>query len=145
MIGVEAGGHGLRSGKHAASIQGGTVGVLHGSKSYVLAGRARPDHRNPFGCGRAWTIPASARSSAICAIAAASNLLPRPIAEAIAAIKLLAEDRRDHPCAGKRPCHRRGDALGAALAANGRSSSSISPGRGDKDMLTVGDYLGVKL
>src|SRR3970282_887906 len=36
MLGVEAAGHGLRSGKHAASIQGGAVGVLHGSKSYVL-------------------------------------------------------------------------------------------------------------
>src|ERR1044072_6925817 len=36
MLGVEAAGRGLRTGKHAASIQGGAVGVLHGSKSYVL-------------------------------------------------------------------------------------------------------------
>ena len=36
MLGVEAAGRGLRTGKHSASIQGGTVGVLHGSKSYVL-------------------------------------------------------------------------------------------------------------
>ncbi len=36
MIGVEAGGHGLRSGKHAASINGGRVGVLHGNKTYLL-------------------------------------------------------------------------------------------------------------
>src|ERR1051325_6253116 len=36
MLGVEAGGRGLRTGKHAASILGGEVGVLHGSKSYVL-------------------------------------------------------------------------------------------------------------
>ena len=37
MLGVEAAGRGLRSGKHAASVHGGEVGVLHGSKSYHLA------------------------------------------------------------------------------------------------------------
>ncbi|MFC1882265.1 tryptophan synthase subunit beta [Thermodesulfobacteriota bacterium] len=36
MIGVEAEGLGLESGKHAATLGQGTVGVLHGSKSYVL-------------------------------------------------------------------------------------------------------------
>lgn len=36
LVGVEAGGKGLHSGEHAASINGGQVGVLHGSKSYLL-------------------------------------------------------------------------------------------------------------
>ena len=36
MIGVEAGGQGIATGKHAATITEGTVGVLHGSKSFVL-------------------------------------------------------------------------------------------------------------
>jgi tryptophan synthase beta chain len=36
LIGVEAGGEGIASGKHAARFQGGTLGVLHGAKSYVL-------------------------------------------------------------------------------------------------------------
>jgi len=36
LIGVEAAGLGLASGKHAASLTRGRVGVLHGSKSYVL-------------------------------------------------------------------------------------------------------------
>ncbi|MDD5645520.1 MAG: tryptophan synthase subunit beta [bacterium] len=36
LIGVEAGGLGIETGKHAARFKGGTVGVLHGSKSYVL-------------------------------------------------------------------------------------------------------------
>jgi tryptophan synthase beta chain len=36
MIGVEAGGTGIKSGKHSATLGAGTVGVLHGSKSYVL-------------------------------------------------------------------------------------------------------------
>jgi tryptophan synthase beta chain len=36
LIGVEAAGYGLSTGKHAASITAGQVGILHGSKSYVL-------------------------------------------------------------------------------------------------------------
>ncbi|MGC8852413.1 MAG: tryptophan synthase subunit beta [Hydrogenobacter sp.] len=47
LIGVEAGGLGLSSGKHAASINGGSVGVLHGMKSYFLQdeeGQIMPTH-----------------------------------------------------------------------------------------------------
>lgn len=36
LIGVEAAGHGLKSGKHAASITAGSVGVLHGNMTYLL-------------------------------------------------------------------------------------------------------------
>lgn len=36
MIGVEAAGKGLQTGKHSATLGAGEVGVLHGSKSYVL-------------------------------------------------------------------------------------------------------------
>jgi tryptophan synthase beta chain len=36
LIGVEAGGLGLETGKHAASLSAGTVGVLHGNRTYLL-------------------------------------------------------------------------------------------------------------
>ena len=36
MVGVEAAGLGIATGKHAATLGAGAVGVLHGSKSYVL-------------------------------------------------------------------------------------------------------------
>ncbi|MGI9416279.1 MAG: tryptophan synthase subunit beta [Geminicoccaceae bacterium] len=36
LIGVEAAGHGIETGEHAAAITGGTPGVLHGSRSYLL-------------------------------------------------------------------------------------------------------------
>jgi tryptophan synthase beta chain len=36
LVGVEAAGHGLATGKHGASLAKGTPGVLHGSRSYVL-------------------------------------------------------------------------------------------------------------
>jgi tryptophan synthase beta chain len=36
LIGVEAGGYGIETGMHAASINGGSIGVLHGMKSYFI-------------------------------------------------------------------------------------------------------------
>ncbi|MBI1776043.1 MAG: tryptophan synthase subunit beta [Proteobacteria bacterium] len=36
MIGVEAAGHGIETGKHAASLTGGRPGVLHGNRTYLL-------------------------------------------------------------------------------------------------------------
>lgn len=36
MIGIEASGKGIESGKHAATLSAGRVGVLHGSKSFLL-------------------------------------------------------------------------------------------------------------
>ena len=47
LVGVEAGGRGLESGAHAASIVGGRPGVLHGSFSYLLQdedGQVMPTH-----------------------------------------------------------------------------------------------------
>ena len=36
LVGVEAAGHGIETGEHAATLTAGTLGVLHGAKSYVL-------------------------------------------------------------------------------------------------------------
>jgi tryptophan synthase beta chain len=36
IVGVEAGGHGIATGQHGASLSAGRVGVLHGSMSYLL-------------------------------------------------------------------------------------------------------------
>ncbi len=47
LIGVEAAGEGIRTGRHAASLVGGRPGVLHGSYSYVLQdgdGQILPTH-----------------------------------------------------------------------------------------------------
>src|SRR5207244_7933034 len=47
LVGVEAAGSGLQSGKHAASLVGGRPGVLHGTYSYLLQdgeGQVTPTH-----------------------------------------------------------------------------------------------------
>ena len=36
MLGIEAAGHGLSSGQHAASLNGGAPGILHGNRTYLL-------------------------------------------------------------------------------------------------------------
>ena len=36
MVGVEAGGEGIEAGKHAARFQGGSLGVLQGTRSFLL-------------------------------------------------------------------------------------------------------------
>jgi tryptophan synthase beta chain len=36
LVGVEAAGRGLPTGKHAASLSAGKIGVLHGAKAYLL-------------------------------------------------------------------------------------------------------------
>jgi tryptophan synthase beta chain len=37
MVGIEAGGRGIRRGEHAARFQGGKLGILQGTKTYLLA------------------------------------------------------------------------------------------------------------
>ncbi|OGO06368.1 MAG: tryptophan synthase subunit beta, partial [Chloroflexi bacterium RBG_13_56_8b] len=47
LVGVEAAGRGIESGQHAAPLTAGTVGVLHGTKSYILqddSGQIRETH-----------------------------------------------------------------------------------------------------
>ncbi len=47
MIGVEAGGHGIATGEHAARFADGSIGVLHGTKTWLLQdndGQIRPTH-----------------------------------------------------------------------------------------------------
>jgi tryptophan synthase beta chain len=47
LIGVEAAGRGLSTGKHAAPLLAGRIGVLHGAKSYIVqdgSGQIQPTH-----------------------------------------------------------------------------------------------------
>jgi tryptophan synthase beta chain len=37
MVGVEAGGHGIASGEHAAPLSAGSPGVLHGNRTYIMS------------------------------------------------------------------------------------------------------------
>jgi tryptophan synthase beta chain len=143
MLGVEAAGRGLHTGKHAASILGGEVGVLHGSKSYVLQddqGQIRETHSVAAGLDYPGVGPELSylRDRGRVQFASATD------AEAIEAIKFLAEVE------GIIPALESAHAIAAAMRLAPRLTKSRIiiinlSGRGDKDMMTVGDYLGVKL
>jgi tryptophan synthase beta chain len=143
MLGVEAAGRGLKSGKHAASILGGDVGVLHGSRSYVLqddGGQIRSTHSIAAGLDYPGVGPELSylRDRGRVQFVAATDR------EAIAAIQFLAEIEgiisaleSAHAVAAVMRLARR-------LAKRRTIIMNLS-GRGDKDMMTVGDYLGAKL
>ena len=48
MVGVEAAGEGIASGKHAATLCVGRPGVLHGNRTLFIGNRGRPDRRDPL-------------------------------------------------------------------------------------------------
>ena len=143
MLGVEAAGRGLRTGKHAASILGGEVGVLHGSKSYVLqnvAGQIRETHSVAAGLDYPGVGPELSylRDQGRVQFVSATD------SEAIAAIQFLAQVE------GIIPALESAHAIAAVMRLAPRLAEQRTivvnlSGRGDKDMSTVGDYLGVKL
>jgi tryptophan synthase beta chain len=142
MLGVEAAGRGLGTGKHAASLLGGEIGVLHGSKSYVLqdsAGQIRETHSVAAGLDYPGVGPELSylRDRGRVQFAAATD------DEAIAAVKYLAEVE------GIISALESAHAIAAVMRLAPRLTKQRTiivnlSGRGDKDMITVGDYLGVK-
>jgi tryptophan synthase beta chain len=143
MLGVEAAGRGLRTGKHAASILGGDVGVLHGSKSYVLQdqrGQIRETHSIAAGLDYPGVGPELSylRDRGRVQFVSATD------SEAIDAIRFLAEVE------GIIPALESAHAIAAVMRFAPRLAKRQTviinlSGRGDKDMMTVGDYLSVRL
>ena len=143
MLGVEAAGRGLRTGRHAASILGGEIGVLHGSKSYVLQdqrGQIRETHSIAAGLDYPGVGPELSylRDRGRVEFASATDR------EAIEAIKFLAEVEGIIPALESAHAIAAVMRLAPRLARHQTVIIGLS-GRGDKDMTTVGDYLGVTL
>jgi tryptophan synthase beta chain len=143
MLGVEAAGYGIPTGKHSASIQGGTVGVLHGSKSYVLQ-NARGQITETHSIAAGLDYPGVGPELSYLRDSGRAEFVSATDREAIDAVKLLAEVE------GIIPALESAHAIAAVTKLARRLSKrqlvivNLS-GRGDKDMLTVGEYLGVKL
>jgi tryptophan synthase beta chain len=143
LLGVEAAGRGLRTGKHAASVLGGAVGVLHGSKSYVLQndqGQIRETHSIAAGLD----YPGVGPELSYLRDRGRVDFVSATDAEAIEGIKLLAELEGIIPALESAHAIAALKRLAAGLPKQAIIVVNLS-GRGDKDMLTVGDYLGAKL
>jgi tryptophan synthase beta chain len=143
MIGVEAAGHGLTSGEHAASLAGGRAGVLHGNKTMLLQdedGQISEAHSISAGLDYPGIGPEHAWLHTIGRVEYQSAT----DVEALEAFKLLCRIEGIIPAL--EPAH--------ALAAVARLAPTLPAdqliianlcGRGDKDIFTVADALGVTL
>jgi tryptophan synthase beta chain len=143
MVGVEAAGHGLKTGKHAASICEGKTGVLHGSKTYLLQDKygqimethsisagldypgVGPEHSNLHDLGR---IEYSAVTDR----------------EAIEAFKMLSLDEGIIPALESSHAVAHALKVASKLGRDGIIVVNLS-GRGDKDLNTVAEVIGMKI
>jgi tryptophan synthase beta chain len=143
MVGVEAAGEGVGSGRHAASITGGMVGVLHGKKTYVLQdelGQVRQAHSISAGLDYPGVGPEHAylHDTKRAAYVAITD------ADAMEALQLLTATEGIIPALESAHAIAYVMQLAPTLPREQIIVVNLS-GRGDKDMNTVAKYLGVTL
>jgi tryptophan synthase beta chain len=141
LFGFEAGGDGVATGRHAASITGGSVGVLHGTRTFVLQdedGQTVESHSISAGLDYPGVGPEHAWLAEI----GRARYEPIDDAEAMAAFELLCRTEGIIPAIES--AH--------ALAGAARVAKELGPdativvclsGRGDKDVETAGKWFGV--
>ena len=141
LFGFEAGGDGVESGRHAATLTGGSPGVLHGARSYVLQddeGQTMESHSISAGLDYPGVGPEHAW------LKDTGRATYRPItdAEAMAAFELLCRTEGIIPAIES--AH--------ALAGARQVAQELGPdavllvnlsGRGDKDVATAGRWFGL--
>ena len=143
MVGVEAAGLGIHTGKHAASITGGSVGVLHGNKTYLLQdehGQVQPTHSISAGLDYPGVGPEHAWLKAT----GRADYVAITDEQALAGFKILTEKEGIIPALES--AHAVAWAVEAAKTMPKDAIIVVNlSGRGDKDMHTVAKALGVSL
>ncbi|MDP2931563.1 MAG: tryptophan synthase subunit beta [Chloroflexota bacterium] len=142
LIGVEAGGKGLESGKHAATLLAGRVGVLHGARSYVLQdknGQIQETHSISAGLD----YPGVGPEHSYLKDTGRATYVSATDEEALEGFKLLSKTEGIIPAL--EPAHAIFYATKMAATLNNEQIILVNlSGRGDKDMDTVVNALGVK-
>ena len=143
LIGLEAGGDGIETGRHAATISGGSAGVLHGTRSYVLQdenGQTIESHSISAGLDYPGVGPEHAYLHDV------GRAEYRAVNDdaAMAAFSLLCRTE------GIIPAIETAHALAGALVIGNELGPDATllinlSGRGDKDVQTAADYFGIPL
>ena len=143
LIGLEAGGDGIETGRHAATISGGSAGVLHGTRSYVLQdenGQTIESHSISAGLDYPGVGPEHAYLHDV------GRAEYRAVNDdaAMAAFSLLCRTE------GIIPAIETAHALAGALVIGNELGPDATllinlSGRGDKDVQTAADYFGIAL
>jgi tryptophan synthase beta chain len=143
LIGLEAGGDGVATGRHAATLTGGSVGVLHGTRSYVLQddnGQTVESHSISAGLDYPGVGPEHAylKDSGRAEYRAITD------DEAMKAFALLCETEGIIPAIES--AHALAGALKVGVELGPDSILLINlSGRGDKDVQTAADYFEIDL
>ncbi|MGH6894067.1 MAG: tryptophan synthase subunit beta [Dongiaceae bacterium] len=143
IYGVEAGGDGIETGRHAASLTGGRPGVLHGNRTYLLQnedGQITDAHSISAGLDYPGIGPEHSWLHDMKRV----NYVSATDTEALAAFQLLS--RLEGIIPALEPAH--------ALAFTSKLAPKLPKdhllvmnlcGRGDKDIFAVAEHLGTKL
>lgn len=143
LIGVEAAGHGVETGQHAAALNGGAPGILHGNKTYLLQngdGQIIDAHSISAGLD----YPGIGPEHAFLRDTGRAEYLTCTDVEALQAFQICT--RLEGIIPALEPSH--------ALARVGQIAQDIGRdgtiilnlcGRGDKDVFSVAEHLGIDL
>ena len=143
LIGFEAGGDGVETGRHAATITGGSPGVLHGTRSYVLQdanGQTIESHSISAGLDYPGVGPEHAYLHDV------GRAEYRAINDdaAMYAFSLLSRTEGIIPAIETAHALAGAILVGQELGPNANLLLNLS-GRGDKDVQTAAEYFGIPL
>jgi tryptophan synthase beta chain len=140
IVGFEAGGEGVDTPRHAATITAGDIGVLHGARTFVLQdedGQTIESHSISAGLD----YPGVGPEHAHLAKSGRADYLPITDAEAMDALALLA--RTEGIICAIESAHAVAGALKLAQESPGSTILVNLSGRGDKDMETTTSWFGL--
>jgi tryptophan synthase beta chain len=141
LLGIEAGGDGVETGRHAATITGGDVGVLHGARSFLLQdedGQTIESHSISAGLD----YPGVGPEHSYLAETGRASYVPATDAEAMSAFDLLCKTEGIIPAIES--AHALAGALELAKQLGPDSTILVNlSGRGDKDVHTAAEYFGL--
>jgi tryptophan synthase beta chain len=143
LIGLEAGGSGIETGKHASSISGGSIGVLHGTRTYVLQdanGQTIESHSISAGLD----YPGVGPEHAILNDTGRAEYRSITDSEAMEAFSLLCRTEGIIPAIETAHALAGAMKIGKELGPDSILLINLS-GRGDKDVQTAANYFGIPL
>jgi tryptophan synthase beta chain len=143
LLGLEAGGDGIETGRHASTIVGGAVGVLHGARSYIMQdddGQTIESHSISAGLD----YPSVGPEHAYLADIGRAEYRSVTDVEAMNAFKLLCETEGIIPAIETAHALAGAIEIGKELGEGAIILINLS-GRGDKDVETAAKYFGMNI
>jgi tryptophan synthase beta chain len=143
MIGVEAAGHGIETGEHAAALNGGRPGILHGNRTYLLQtddGQILDAHSISAGLD----YPGIGPEHAFLRDSGRAEYLSTTDKEALEAFQLCTKLEGIIPALEPSHALARVGEVAQELGKDGLIILNMC-GRGDKDVFSVAKHLGVDM